>query len=113
MQYQYHIKFPPWFHTHDVKARSFAHAILWEGGSAMPYKYTFIVTTLELQPGIQDLTSEEFVPELAQQFGGMGPSLSQYIQQIPEGPWEAISHSVTRLDRHFVVSLMLRGEDSA
>ena len=79
----------------------------------MPYKYTFLVTNMELQPGLTELSAEELGQGLAQQFGGLGPNISQYIQQVPEGPWEAISHSVTRLDSHLVISLMLRAEATA
>ena len=76
----------------------------------MPYKYSFLVTTIELEPGIGDLTSEEISHGFTQEFGSLGPAISQDMQQVTGGPWEAISHSVTGVERHLVITVMLRGE---
>ncbi len=76
----------------------------------MSHKYTFLVSSLELDPSVADLTPEEIQHGFNQAMGGFGQSISTSIQQVPEGPWEAVSHSVTRLENHLVITVMLRGD---
>ncbi|MQF49147.1 hypothetical protein FIM08_04560 [SAR202 cluster bacterium AC-647-N09_OGT_505m] len=78
----------------------------------MTYEYTFLVTTMELLPGVESLTADEITHGFTQQLQGLAPSMSQYIQEASGGPWEAVSHSVTRLGSNLVITLMLRAEAS-
>ena len=97
----------------DGEEAVFTDAILLAGGCNMPYKYTFLVTTMALHPETAELTADEINDGFTERLGGLAPSMSQYIQQAPEGPWEAISHSLTRLDNNLVITLMLRAEANA
>ena len=79
----------------------------------MHYEYTFLVTTMELEPEVADLTADEMSHGFTQQLQALAPSMSQYIQEASGGPWEAVSHSITRLDSNLVITLMLRTEANA
>ena len=76
----------------------------------MAHKYTFLVTSMELPDGIADQDSNELNQSLNEIMGQLSQPLTETVQSIPQGPWESVSHSVIQMDRHLVVSVMLRAE---
>ena len=42
--------------------------------------------------------------------GQLSQPLTETVQSVPEGPWEGISHSVTQMDCHLVVTILLCAE---
>ena len=73
----------------------------------MPYEYSFIVNTLTIKPGMADQTSNEVSQELGKALLSFALPLKQ-AANIPPGGWDVISHDVTRIDRHLVVTFLLR-----
>ena len=76
----------------------------------MSQKYTFLVTSMELPDGIEDQSSVQVNQSLNEIMGQLSQPLTETIGQVPEGPWEGVSHTVTQMDRHLVVTVMLRAE---
>jgi len=75
----------------------------------MDYDYAFMSTTTILGP----ITIETSIAEIAE---GVDPLLARFADHLSEnlptygaGNWEALSHSVTRLDdRHLLTTALLR-----
>ena len=72
------------------------------------YEYGFIVNTLELKIGLADATSEEVSQGMALALSDLAKSLSKAVQTAPQGPWEIVSHDLTRIDRHLIVTFLSR-----
>lgn len=74
----------------------------------MNYEYGFLVQTGTLTAGLADASSEEMGRGFAQLFGPLAERVSNAIRAYPNGPWEIVSHDITRIDRHLVVTFLIR-----
>ena len=72
------------------------------------YEYSFMVQTAELNPGIVDMTTEQVGQGLAVSLMPVVQRASNAIQSLPPGGWEVVSHDLTRIDRHLILSFLLR-----
>ena len=75
------------------------------------YEYSMFVKPIVLTPGIGDATSDEVARDLSQVFARLIQDTTKALElpDFREG-WEIISHDVTRLDRHVVITFLLRRE---
>ena len=80
------------------------------GKTQIAHKYTFLVTSMELPDGVADQSSNEVKQSLNEIMGQLSQPLTETVQSVPQGPLEGISHSVTQMDRHLVVTILLRAE---
>jgi len=71
-------------------------------------EYSMMVQTAELKPGIADMTTNEVSQSLSQAFGQAVSKAAQGANTVAGGGWEILSHEITRLDRHLVVSFLLK-----
>ena len=71
-------------------------------------EYSMMVQTMQLQPGMSDATGEEVGKSLAVALGQIVKTVSTASQKLEGGGWEIVSHELTRIDRHLVVSFLLR-----
>jgi hypothetical protein len=76
----------------------------------MFYEYNFIVATADMTPAIADLTADELSLAMTATLNKMARSLSQSITVLPGDGWEAMSHDILRIDRHLVVTFLIRRE---
>jgi len=74
----------------------------------MATEYAFLVTTLTLTPGLADATSAEVSKGLGTALGPFGEQLAKSVPSFQGGGFEIVSHDLTRIDRHLVVTLLLR-----
>ena len=72
------------------------------------YRYGMIVDSMELTAGLADLTSREMLDEIGVGLQTSPRKLSEAIQTLPPGDWKVISHDVVRIDRHLIVTYLLR-----
>jgi len=72
------------------------------------YDYGFLVQTAALNVDLADLTSDEVASSLSPLLGQLGERISRAIRAYPNGPWEIVSHDITRLERHVVVTFLIR-----
>ena len=76
----------------------------------MAYEYTFLS---QIQPVIlemADLNAEEFNAQLSLVLKDIAGDVTKAIQTLPDGPWEAVSHSLTRFENHLIVTVLIRRE---
>ena len=76
----------------------------------MAYKYTFMSEIQTVVLGMRDLTSEEFNEKLSEGLGKVGDDVTKSMESLEGGPWEAVSHSLTRFENHLIVTVLIRHE---
>ena len=74
----------------------------------MDYDFNFITSSIQLQPGFADLSSEEASQALVLPLRNMANLLSKGVADAPGGNWEVVSHDILRIDRHLVASFLIR-----
>ena len=72
------------------------------------YDYGFLVQTATLTNELADQTSDEVASTLTPLFGQLSERISRAVRAYPNGPWEIVSHDITRLERHVVVTFLIR-----
>ena len=70
-------------------------------------EYATMVQTAELKPGLADFTSDEVGQNIAVGLSQVLQKASKGLQTLQGGGWEILSHDLTRIDRHLVVSLLI------
>ncbi len=73
-------------------------------------EYAFSALTMEIKPGLADFNDKEVSLEILKTLRPFAEGLPKTLQQIPPGNWRVISHSLTRIDRHLVLTLLLSHE---
>lgn len=68
---------------------------------------SFMVQTLQLQPGLADATGNEVSEGLASQLQELVQTVNKSSKSFLGGGWEIASHDLTRIDRHLIVSFLL------
>ena len=74
-------------------------------------EYGMMVHSIEITPDMADQSANEFSQRLS---GGLGQILNTAmngLKTFQRGDWEIVSHSLTRVDRHLVLSLLIRRDD--
>ncbi len=70
-------------------------------------EYGMIVTTGELKAGMADATASEVSQSLTVVLSQMVQRASKGIETLQGGSWKIVSHEITRIDRHLVVSFLI------
>jgi hypothetical protein len=71
-------------------------------------EYGMMVHTLDIKPDMADLTASEFSQNLTGGLGQILHNVMEGLKKFQQGEWEIVSHSLTRVDRHLVLSLLIR-----
>ena len=68
-----------------------------------------MVQTLEIKPEMADLSPEKIGQSLAGELGKLLSTAARGLVNLPDkGHWEIVSHSLTRLDRHLILSVVIK-----
>ena len=70
-------------------------------------EYGFMVQTAEIRPGLADSSSDEVAQGLAVVLNPLSQKISKALPRLSPGDWEIISHDITRIDRHLIVTFLL------
>ncbi len=70
-------------------------------------EYTMMLQMMELRPNIIAATREEVTNNLTSALHKTIQAVSKGIPSLDGGGWEILSHDLTRLDRHLIVSFLL------
>ena len=70
-------------------------------------EYCTMVQTITLKPGLADATSNEVSQGIAVGLNNIVQKVTKGMQKLQGGGWEMVSHQLTRIDRHLVVSFLL------
>ena len=76
----------------------------------MAYAYSFMVQTAPTGPAIDEATPDEVSQGLALALTPLGASIATALQEYPGGPGEVVSHSISVLGPHLVVTFLVRQE---
>ncbi len=71
-------------------------------------EYGIVVTTGELKVGMADATANEVSQSVTVVLNQMLQNAQKASETFQGGGWDILSHEVTRIDRHLVVSFLLR-----
>jgi hypothetical protein len=72
-------------------------------------EYGFIVQTIDIKPGMEDATADELSQSMAIGLNKVLQSASQGLNNLPNGGHgEILSHTLTRIGGHLVVSFLFR-----
>ena len=74
------------------------------------YEYSVMVQPIELKAGAADATGDELTVSLGNTMLPLVGKLGEYAEKLPPGGWELVSHDLTRIDRHLLLSFLLRRE---
>ncbi|MBA7507857.1 hypothetical protein ES706_06586 [subsurface metagenome] len=66
-------------------------------------EYSIVIRPFELKPDISELTGDQVAKDVTM---GLAALLQDVTKAMPG--WEIIGHQLTRIDRHLVVSFLLR-----
>ena len=75
---------------------------------AMEYEYAFVADVMELKPGLREATSEELGKNLTVALAQSGQKFATTTRTLEGGGWETISHSLTSIDKHLVLTVHMR-----
>lgn len=72
-------------------------------------EYRTVVKTIEIKPGIADKTGNEVAAEFALGLQKTIEDAQKVMARIPgEGTWEIVNHNMLRIDRHVIVSVLMK-----
>ena len=74
------------------------------------YDYGMMFQGMTLTPGIADATSGEVAKGLTMGSGKLMQGIGNALKTLNGGGWEIVSHSFLRIDRHLIVSFVIRRE---
>ncbi len=72
------------------------------------YEYAFMVETVTIQPGIADATADEVSHTIVGTFAPLVGKLGTNLPQLAGGGWQVVSHDLTRIDRHLILTFVIR-----
>ena len=70
-------------------------------------EYGIFVKTIELKQRLADATADEVSEGLAGGLGNYLKNLPKMLESFEGGGWKTVSHNLTRIDRHLVLSLLI------
>jgi len=71
-------------------------------------EYATLVEVGELQEGIEDMTSKDVAVSMISGLGGLINKVSDAIKTLDGGGWEIVSHEITVISKHLIVSFLLK-----
>lgn len=72
-------------------------------------EYGFIVQTIDIKPDMEDATADELSQSMAIDLNKVVQSASKGLSNLPSGGrGEILSHTITRIGGHLVVSFLFR-----
>ena len=71
------------------------------------YEYGAIIRTVELRPGLPDMSGDEVSQAV---LPGFNKTLQEAAKacELQEGNWEIMSHALTRVDRYMIATFVIR-----
>lgn len=76
----------------------------------MEYDYSMMFQGMTMSPGVADLTSGELAKDLTMGSVNLLKGINGALSTLDGGGWEVVSHSILRIDRHLIVSFVIRRE---
>jgi hypothetical protein len=74
-------------------------------------EYGIIVQTVEIKPDMQDATADEISQSMVVGLNQILQKASKGLSNLPNGKkGEIVSHSLTRIGRHLVLSILFRNQ---
>jgi len=70
--------------------------------------YTMAVSSITLKPGIEDLPIHDIEKALANSLKKVIEGVSKGNEILEGGGWEIVSHDITRLQSHLIITFTLR-----
>ncbi|MDA0988165.1 MAG: hypothetical protein O2783_03320 [Chloroflexi bacterium] len=74
----------------------------------MDYEYGFLVETIEVKDEIADATADELRQGFASGLAGLAHKISTMVPTLPRSGFEVVSHDLTKIDRHLILSVLIR-----
>lgn len=71
------------------------------------FEYGFIVKTVEIRAGLADATSNEVSRMLSIGLVPLARDISNSLPNLPPGGWKVLSHDLTRIDRHLILTFLI------
>ncbi len=72
------------------------------------YAYSMMVKSVDLKPEITEMKADQISLSLTTILGQLAVNMGKSIPKLPDGGWEAVSHSVTRIGGALSVTILLR-----
>jgi hypothetical protein len=76
-------------------------------------EYGFVVNTIEIKPEVDDAGPEEVSKLIAVKLNQIAAQASKGLRNLRGGGWEIKSHTLTRVGKHLVVSMLVSREAPA
>jgi hypothetical protein len=73
-------------------------------------EYGFIVRTVEIKPGLADATTDEVSRMLTAGMVPLVQDIEKSLPKLPPGDWRVLSHNLTRIDRHLILTFLISRE---
>lgn len=74
-------------------------------------EYTMMVQNIPITAKMADMTPDQFSQQMAMGLGQILAKATKAVRNLPKGKkGEILSHCLTRIDRHLVLSLLIRLE---
>ena len=70
-------------------------------------EYMILVHTVELSPAIEDATADEITDHFTLPLTDIAHEVTQYAETIGGGGWEVVSHTLTKLHSHLLLTFLL------
>jgi len=70
----------------------------------------FIVRTVEIRPGLADATTDEVSQMLTTGLYQIVQEVEKSLPSLPPGGWRVLSHNLTRIDRHLILTFLISRE---
>ena len=70
-------------------------------------EYMILVHTVELSPAIETATADEITAQFTSSLTDIAHQVTQYAETIGQGGWEVVSHTLTKLHSHLLVTFLL------
>ncbi len=71
-------------------------------------EYNMMLNTIELKPGVAEATADEISKDLTMHLGEISQGMSKATESFQGGGWEVVSHALTRIDSHLILSFLIR-----
>lgn len=76
-------------------------------------EYATLVEVGELQKGIEDMKSKDVAVSMISGLGGLVNKVSDAIKTLDGGGWEIVSHEITVISKHLIVSFLLKRQKAS
>ena len=77
----------------------------------MAYQYNILTHGFTAFPDTNGADSEEYAGKLGRDLEAVVQRVNISLLSRPAGPWEIVSHTVTYMGQHLIMSFLIRTED--